>query len=154
MLVFMHVILYACTHVLIDAHPSVCRAVPCSRTKTVTSALAETYLRDDVPCGSDLCTAGCCATASRLSAGAAFYVLPDADVLTQYIEIFELQGIENCVVLGSIVKQVGGAVRVVFQVSGAASTAHSAVCTRRRAPWWTSFALSTNCSLARSGLRY
>ena len=56
------------------------------RTGTVMGTLEERYLREDLPCGSELCTA-CPATAIPLTAHLGHYLVPAADALAQFVEV-------------------------------------------------------------------
>ena len=73
----------------------------------VSCSLESAYLRDDVPCGSALCGL-CRPTAASLATDAGAYVMPDADALSSFLELWELPELSNCVLLTSVVRQVGG----------------------------------------------
>ncbi|XP_062845644.1 DIS3-like exonuclease 1 [Trichomycterus rosablanca] len=51
----------------------------------------EHYLRDEVPCGSKLCQAGCENNAKLLSEDVTHYVVPDAGVVRDFLEILEFR---------------------------------------------------------------
>lgn len=76
------------------------------RTKTITAGVEEAYLRDDVPCGSEACCMCTAPAGASLSATAPYFLLPDAQVLGELLEVFELPDISNCIFLTSVVKQV------------------------------------------------
>ncbi|KXZ55937.1 hypothetical protein GPECTOR_2g1488 [Gonium pectorale] len=108
------------------------------RTHSVAPALEESYLRLDVSCGSEACDAcrvgassSTAATdggsfsssaavasaapppppSSSLSASAPHYLIPDAEALSDWLELFELPDITNVVLLDSAIKKVRGRVR-------------------------------------------
>ena len=75
------------------------------RSQSVSEAAEEAYLRDDIPCGSDACST-CQHGLPALSADAPHYVIPDAQALDDYLEIFELPQLQNFVLLTSVLQQV------------------------------------------------
>eukprot|EP00798_Chlamydomonas_sp_ICE-L_P016297 gene16297-22485_t len=70
------------------------------QTRTITTAVEDCYLRDDIPCGSALCTS-CAPTTSHLAASASFLMIPDSATLSTYLEILELPEISNYIILSS-----------------------------------------------------
>ncbi|CAM6101379.1 unnamed protein product [Calypogeia fissa] len=75
------------------------------KTKAVSIVVREVYLRDDIPCGSALCQS-CVQNSPPLPANDSHYVLPDADALLQFLEIWELPQITSVIYLASVVKEV------------------------------------------------
>ena len=78
------------------------------RTRTVTCAVEECYLRDDVACGSELCET-CAPTgtsSSSLAADARFIMIPDERTFSEFLELFELPELSNYIVLGSELRKV------------------------------------------------
>lgn len=75
------------------------------RSQSVSEAAEEAYLRDDIPCGSDACST-CQNGLPALSADAPHYIIPDAQALDDYLEIFELPQLQNFVLLTSVLQEV------------------------------------------------
>lgn len=65
----------------------------------------ESYLRVDISCGSAACPA-CRPTLPALGAGADHYVIPDARVLEDFLEVFEAPDLANVVFLTSVMRPV------------------------------------------------
>ena len=75
------------------------------RSRTVLDTAEEAYLRLDIACGSPSC-ALCAPTLPALAPAPAHLLLPDAAVLAECLEVFELPQLENVVLLSSVVRQV------------------------------------------------
>ncbi|KAL6762333.1 hypothetical protein V8C86DRAFT_2520340 [Haematococcus lacustris] len=78
------------------------------RTRTVIPALEEHYLRNDMGCGVEACPA--CLQRSLPPTFAAvspalFLLLPDADVLLQFLDVWELAEMSNWVLCSSVVRK-------------------------------------------------
>ena len=65
----------------------------------------ESYLREDVPCGSPACTV-CKPTLPRLPDAASHLVIPEAAVVGDYLEVFQQPEMQGVVYLTSSIKQV------------------------------------------------
>lgn len=76
-----------------------------ARTRTITCAAEEAYLRDDVSCGCEGCPYCPPPLGSALAADAQAYLLPDADVLSELLEVFELPDISNWILTTSILQR-------------------------------------------------
>ncbi|BDA44024.1 DIS3-like exonuclease 1 [Coccomyxa sp. Obi] len=74
------------------------------RSRTVSEASEEAYLRDDIPCGSEACST-CSNGLPALSADASHYVIPDSQALDDYLEVFELPQLQNFVLLASVLQK-------------------------------------------------
>jgi hypothetical protein len=110
------------------------------RTHTITSALEEIYLRDEIPCGFECGNGGCPRAASTtLSLDAPFLIIPDDGVLDTYLEVFELPDVANYVLCSSVVRKVRGGRRARAQerVGGSgmctARVIHVTACSRSHA---------------------
>ena len=77
------------------------------RSQTVVDNAVESYLRDDIDCGSPECRTCPHARASRLPEGAAHYVVPDATTLIELLEVFELPDVGGVILLTSVLRKVG-----------------------------------------------
>jgi hypothetical protein len=75
------------------------------RSRSVLDTAEEAYLRVDIPCGSPACSA-CSPTLPALGAAPRHLVLPDAAVLGEFLEVFELPDVEDVVLLSSVLRQV------------------------------------------------
>lgn len=75
------------------------------RSRNVSEASEEAYLRDDIPCGSEACST-CSNGLPALSADASHYVIPDSQALDDYLEVFELPQLKNFVLLTSVLQKV------------------------------------------------
>lgn len=76
------------------------------RTHTITSAIEESYQRDEIPCGF---ACGSCppAQSTQLSLDAPCILMPDDTCLEQFLEVFELPDVSNYVLCSSVVRKVG-----------------------------------------------
>eukprot|EP00887_Chlorella_sp_A99_P003744 scaffold7.g3744.t1 len=74
------------------------------RSRTVTVRAEDAYLRVDVACGLEDCP--CCPpTAPAVPRGTLHLLLPDADALSTFLEIFELPDVHGLIVLTSVTRQ-------------------------------------------------
>ncbi|XP_024518625.1 DIS3-like exonuclease 1 isoform X2 [Selaginella moellendorffii] len=75
------------------------------RSKAISIVAEEIYLRDDIPCGSPLCSS-CASHLPRLPPDASHYLLPNADAVLQFWEILELPQFSAVIFLTSVLKEV------------------------------------------------
>nr|XP_002736854.1 PREDICTED: DIS3-like exonuclease 1-like [Saccoglossus kowalevskii] len=66
----------------------------------------EHYLREDVPCNSELCLAGCPSDGKTLLPMATHYIVPDCQVTRDYLEILELPEITGILFLQTVLHSV------------------------------------------------
>ncbi|KAK3288953.1 hypothetical protein CYMTET_3593, partial [Cymbomonas tetramitiformis] len=88
------------------------------RSGSLVPVIEECYLRDDISCGSGVCTI-CAHRTLTLPADADHYVVPDVGHLMKFSEVFDLSEAQNAVLLASVVKQVyaqGGMTRAAGRV--------------------------------------
>ena len=75
------------------------------RSKTVSDQAAESYLREDVPCGHPGCTV-CESAGLQLPAAVDHLLVPDARALDNYLEVFQLPEMYGIVYTTSAMQQV------------------------------------------------
>ncbi|XP_022099659.1 DIS3-like exonuclease 1 isoform X2 [Acanthaster planci] len=67
----------------------------------------EQYLREDVPCNSELCLAGCRKTGSSTTpADVTHYIVPDCHVTGEFLEIFELPELTGIIFMQTVLHHV------------------------------------------------
>eukprot|EP00884_Botryococcus_braunii_P009563 jgi/Botrbrau1/18608/Bobra.0367s0048.1 len=81
------------------------------RQQAIAAVPTELYLREDVSCGSGACP-NCFPLRPRLDPAARHYVIPDADTLCDFLEVFELPEMENVIFLSSVLSQLGARKRI------------------------------------------
>jgi hypothetical protein len=78
------------------------------RSRTLADVSGEAYLRLDLSCGCPAPLCGACQpTTPALSPSPRHLLLPDAAVLVECLDVFELSQMNNVVLLSSVVRQVG-----------------------------------------------
>lgn len=75
------------------------------RQGAIAAVPTELYLREDVSCGSGACPS-CFPLLPRLGPDAQHCVIPDADGLCDFLEVFELPEMGNVIFLSSVLAQV------------------------------------------------
>lgn len=76
------------------------------RARAVSDQAMESYLREDVSCGVPTCST-CGPTLPHLPKTASHLVIPEAQILECYLDVFQLPELHSIVYLTSVVKQVG-----------------------------------------------
>lgn len=75
------------------------------RGRSLCDQAMESYLREDVPCGFPACNV-CKSTLPRLPTESSHIVIPDHNVVGNYLEVFQLPEMQSVVYLTSCIKQV------------------------------------------------
>jgi exosome complex exonuclease DIS3/RRP44 len=75
--------------------------------KRIGHNLEERYLREDVSCGFLACSSCKPPAAFSLDPETTILVLPDADVLLEYLDVFELPSLSGYVLCTSVIRRVG-----------------------------------------------
>ncbi|XP_053720299.1 DIS3-like exonuclease 1 [Synchiropus splendidus] len=68
-----------------------------SKGRKVVRVVREHYLREDVPCRSELCVGGCNNEGKVLAAGLTHYLVPDVNVLLDFLEVLEFREVQGVI---------------------------------------------------------
>lgn len=70
------------------------------------SVVRELYLRDNVPCQRSLCIGGCENTGARFESKVTHYILPDTQIIMDYLEIIESSYIRGIIITHTVANNV------------------------------------------------